>query len=188
MSEWWSIGIASLAILISVISLVWNWRHSESLFRRTKYPAVAWHRPILSKRERNTAVSVTVCNHGPTEIAAVWLGAYLSSKFKTEAWRQTNPITSVPINEELKITITDNLEEDIKERFSGLYFDESWHCEGKPHSYKTVFKFEFQPLIAYTSPVMTKSYYLLRPIVEDGTITSWQIVPISWLRSLLPTF
>lgn len=188
MSEWWSIGIASLAILISVISLVWNWRHSESLFRRTKYPAVAWHRPILSKREKNTAVSVTVCNHGPTKIADVWLGALLSSKFKTKAWCKSNPITSVPIKEELEIIITDNLEEDIKERFSSLYFDESWHCEGKPRSYKAVFWFEYQPLMADTSPVMRKNYYLLRPIVKDGAITSWQIVPISWVRSLLPTF
>jgi hypothetical protein len=93
----------------------------------------------------------------------------------------------VPIGEELEITITDNLEEDIKELFSGLYFDESWHCEGKPHSYKIVFKFEYQPLIADTSPVVRKNYYLLRPIVEDGAITSWQIMPISWMRSLLPT-
>lgn len=188
MSEWWPIGIASLALLISVISFICNWRHSESVFRRTKYPALAWHRPILSKRGENTAVSVTVCNHGPTEIADVWLGAFLSSKFKTEAWVKTNPITSVPIDEELEIIITDNLEEDIKERFSGLYFDESWHCEGKPRSYKTVFRFECQPLIAETSPVIKKSCYILRPIVEDGAITSWQIVPISWPRSLLPTF
>ena len=188
MSDWWSIGIASLAILISVISLVWNWRHSESLFRRTKYPAVAWHRPILSKREKNTAVSVTVCNHGPTKIADVWLGALLSSKFKTKACCKTNPITRVPIDEELEIIITDNLEEDIKERFSSLYFDESWHCEGKPRSYKAVFWFEYQPLMADTSPVMRRNYYLLRPLVKDGAITSWQIVPISWVRSLLPTF
>lgn len=188
MSEWWPIGIASLAILISVISFVWNWRHSESVFRRTNYPAVAWHTPILSKRDRNTVVSVTVCNHGPTEISAVWLGALLSSKFKTEGWRKTDPIMSVPIGEDLEITITNNLEEDIRERFSSLYFDESWHCEGKPHNYKIVFKFEYQPLIADTSPVRRKYYYLLRPIVEDGTITSWQIVPISRLRSLLPTF
>lgn len=188
MNEWWSIGIASLAILISIISFVWNWRHSESVFRRTKYPAVAWHQPILSKRDKNTVVSVTVCNHGPTKIADVWLGAFLSSKFKTEAWRRTNPITSVPIKEELEIIITDNLEEDIKELFSGLCFDESWRCEGKPHSYKIAVNFEYQPLIADTSPVVRKNYYLLRPIVKDGAITSWQIVPISWLRSLLPTF
>ena len=188
MTQWLPIGLAALAILISVISFVWNWRHSESVFRRTSYPAVAWHQPILSKGDKDTTVSVTVCNHGPTEIADVWLGAYLSSRFKTEAWLHTNPIKTVPIDEELKIAITYELEEDIRERFSGLYFDESWHCEGKAHSYKTVFEFEFQPLIAYTSPVRTKSYYLLRPIVEDGTIRSWHIVPISWMRSLLPTF
>ena len=188
MSESWSIGIASLAILISVFSLVWNWRHSESLFRRTTYPAVAWHQPILSKRDNNTTISVTVCNHGPTEIADVWLRADLSNKLKRESWREINPIASVPIGEELDILITNNLEEDIKELFSGLYFDGSWHCEGRPHSYKTLFRFEFQPLIAYTSRVRTKAYYLLRPIVEDGTVTSWRIVPISWLRSLLLVF
>jgi len=188
MSEWLPIGLASAAILTSIISFVWNWRHSESVFRRTKYPAVAWHRPTLSKREGNTAASVTVCNHGPTEIAAFWLGALLSRKFKTEAWCKSNPITSVPINEELEIIITERLEEDIKERFPGLYFDGSWHCEGKPHSYKAVFQFEYQPLMADTSPVMRKNYYLLKPIVEDGIITSWRIMPISWLRSLLPTF
>lgn len=188
MSQWWSIGIALLAILISVISFIWNWRHSESIVRRTKYPAVAWRQLILLKREKNTAVSVTVCNHGPTEIVDIWLGALLSSRFKTEAWCKSEPITTVPVNEELEITITDNLEEDIKERFSGLYFDERWHCEGKPHSYKIIFEFEYQPLLADTSPVMRRNYYLLSPIVEDGAITSWQIVPISWLRSLLPTF
>lgn len=188
MSEWLPIGLASLAILISIISFVWNWRHSESIVRRTTYPAVAWHQPVISKRERNTAVSVTVCNHGPTKIAAVWLGAYLSSKFETKPWCKIETVKSLPIDEELEITITDNLEEDIKERFSGLYFDESWHCEGKPHRYKTIFEFKFQPLIAYTSIVTTKSYYLLRPIVEEGAITSWQIVPISRLRSLLPIF
>jgi len=188
MSEWLPIGLAALAILISVISFVWNWRHSESVFRRTSYPAVAWHQPILSKRDKNTTVSVTVCNHGPTEIADVWLGAYLSSKFRTEAWRQTNPIKSLPINKEVQITVTDNLEEDIRERFSGLCCDESWHYEGKPHSYRIAFRLEFQPLIAYTSPVRTKSYYLLRPIVEDGTIRFWHVVPISWMRSLLLSF
>jgi hypothetical protein len=94
----------------------------------------------------------------------------------------------VPIDEELEITITDNLEEDIKERFVGLYFDGIWHCEGKPHRYKAIFEFGFQPLIAYTGRVMTKSYYFLRPVVEDGDINSWQIEPISQLRGLLPTF
>ena len=189
MTEWWSIGIALLALLIGVFSFVWNWRHSESVFRRTKYPAVAWHQPILSKRDKNTTVLISVCNYGPTEIADVWLGAYLSSKFKTKAWlKTTDPIKSMPIGEELEILITDNLEKDIGERFSGLYFDESWHYEGKPHSYKIIFKFEFQPLIAYTSPVRTKIHFLLRPIVEDDTVTSWQIVRISWLRSLLPVF
>jgi len=94
----------------------------------------------------------------------------------------------VPIDEELEITITDTLEEDIKERFSGLYFDGIWHCEGKPHRYKTVFEFGFQPLVACTGPVMTKGYYSLRPIVEDGDINSWEIEPISQVRGLLPAF
>jgi hypothetical protein len=186
-NEWWSTGIAIVAILISISSLFWNWRHSESLFRRTRYPAVAWHQPIVSKRDKNTTVSVTVCNHGPTEIAAVWLGTYLSNKVKWESWRKTNPITRVPIGEELEIIVTDSLEEDVKELFASLYFDGSWHCEGKPRSYKTAFDLEFQPLIAYTSPVRTRSYYLITPTVEDGTITSWQVVRISRLRSLLPT-
>lgn len=188
MSEWVSITIASLAIVISVISFVWNWRHSESVLRRTRYPAVAWHRPILSRRDNNTVISVTVCNHGPTEIADVWLGASLCSRFKTEAWGKTNPMMSVPIGEELELIITDSLEEDIRERFSSLHFDESWRCEGKLHNYKVGFRFEYQPLIADTSPVVRKAYYLLTPISEDGAITHWHIEPISWLRRLLPTF
>jgi len=188
MSDWWTIGIAALALAISVISFICNWRHSESIIRRNKYPAVAWYQPILSKGDNNTTISITVCNHGPTEITAIWLGAFLSSKFKTEAWCKSEQVKTVRIKEDLKFNITDNLEEDITERFSGLYFDESWHCEGKPHSYKILFKFEYQPLIAYTSTVRTKIHFLLRPMVEDSTVTSWQIVPISWLRSLLPIF
>jgi len=188
MSEWWTIGIAALALVISVISLIFNWRHSESIVRRTQYPAVAWHRPILSKGDKSTAVSATLCNHGPTEITAIWLGAFLSNRFRTKAWCKSESITTSPINEELKLVITDTLEEDITERFSGLYFDESWHCEGRPHSYKAVFQYEYQPLMADTSPIIRKNYYLLKPIVEDGIITSWEIIPISRLRSLLPTF
>ncbi|MFC1949024.1 hypothetical protein ACFLW0_02495 [Chloroflexota bacterium] len=188
MNEWWTIGIAISALLLSAVSFFWNWRHSENVFRRAEYPAVAWHRPVLSKLENNTAISVTVCNHGPREVAAVWLGAFLSSKFKTEAWCKSDPIESVPIGEELKIIITKNLEEDVKERFNHIYFDKSWHCEDKPKSYKVIFWFSFQPLIAETSPVMRKSYYLLKPMVENSYITSWQIMSISRLRSLLPTF
>lgn len=188
MSDWWVIGIAALALVVSVISFICNWRHSESIIRRTKYPAVAWHRPTVSKRGANTAVSVTVCNHGPTEISAVWLGALISHDFKTRGWGYSNPIMSVPIGEELEITVTSNLEEDIKERFSGLYFDGSWHCEGKPHSYRIVFKFEYQPLMADTSLVKRRNYYLIRPVVREGNITCWEIVTTSRLRSLLPIF
>ena len=188
MSEWVSITIASLAIVISIISFIWNWRHSESILRRTKYPAVAWHQPILSRRGNNTVISVTVCNHGPTEIASLWLGGFLCSGFKAEAWAKTDPITSVPVGEELELIITDNLEEDIRERFSSLYFDEYWRCEGKPHNYRIVFRFEYQPLIADASPVVRKAYYSLTPILEDRAITHWHIEPIPWLRSLLPTF
>ena len=50
----------------------------SSVFRRTKYPAVAWHQPMLSKRDKNTVVSVTVCNHGPTELLMFgWVLPYL---------------------------------------------------------------------------------------------------------------
>ncbi|MFH1381542.1 MAG: hypothetical protein ABIH70_01465 [Chloroflexota bacterium] len=189
MSEQWSIWIALLAVLISAVSFFWNWRHSESVFRRTNYPAVAWHRPILSKLEENTAISVIVCNHGPSEIAAIWLGAFLSNKFKTEAWCQYNPTEdSVPIGEELKIIVTENLEEDIRERFNHLYFDKSWHHKGKPKNFKVIFWLSYQPLIADTPPIMRKNFYLLTPKVENNTVASWQIVPISRLRSLLPTF
>ena len=188
MSDWWPIGIALGAFVISVVSFVCNWRHSESVFRRAEYPAVAWHRPALSKLEKNTTMSVTVCNHGPREIAAVWLGAFLSSKFKTEAWCKSDPIKSVPIGEELEIVVTQNLEGDIKERFGDLFFDESWHFRGKSKNYKAIFWFSYQPIIAETSLLMRKGYYLLKPIVENSAIISWQVVPICWLRSLLPTF
>ena len=50
----WALIVAVLAIVISIASLLYNWRHSESLFRRTEYPAVAWHLPKVAK-EGNTA-------------------------------------------------------------------------------------------------------------------------------------
>ena len=180
MGDWWSIGIALLALVVSVVSFFWNWRYSESVFRRTQYPAVAWHQPIISKSENNTAISVTVCNHGPKEIDKIHLGAFLSYRFKREAWCKSYPIGKVPIGEELTIVVTENLEEDIEERFGGLYFDENWHYQGNPQNYRIIFWFEYQPLIADTPSLMRKTYYLLRPIVESRTIVSWEINPASW--------
>lgn len=189
MNEWLPIGLASLAIVISIITSLWNRRHSESILRRTSYPAVAWHIPTVSRLGESTTLSVTVCNHGPVEIGDVWFDASLSSGLRTAAWWcLTSRVKSVPTKEELQITITESLEQDIDEWFSSLYIDENWHFKGRPRSYKAVLRFEYQPLLAETSPVTRKSCYKLRPVVEDGAITSWQIVPVYWPRSVFPIF
>ena len=94
----------------------------------------------------------------------------------------------LPIGEELEISVTKNLEEDIRELFKSLYFDKSWYYKGKPKHYRVVFWFQYQPLIAKAPSLTRKYYYLLEPILVNNAVTSWQIIPISWVRSLLLTF
>ena len=50
-SAWdWGIYIAFGALIVSIASAVWNYRHSESLFHRREYPAVLWHKPEASRK------------------------------------------------------------------------------------------------------------------------------------------
>jgi hypothetical protein len=126
----WSLIIAIIAIVISIISLLWNWWHSESLFRRTAHPPVAWHLPQITKKESNTIITTSIRNHGPKEITSVFLSAYLCRGFKVKPWCKSERINKLPIGEELIITITEELEKDVSERFIGLFYDSGWQYKG----------------------------------------------------------
>jgi hypothetical protein len=185
----WDIGIwiAVAALILSVVSLLWNWHHSETLFRRQEYPPVAWHLPKISKRDDRTTITTSVCNHGPKNIGDIFVNALLCSRFRVKAWCKSNVIDALPIAEPLELVLTEELEKDISERFSELCYDSGrWCFTGKPHSYKIVIDLRYQPLIADTNSVTRKMYCLLKPIVEKGTIYGWELEWIPNWKGWLP--
>ncbi len=184
----WGLTIAIVAIVISVISLVGNWRHSESLFRRTEYPAVAWHTPKVSKAGHNTAITTSIYNYGSKDITSIFIGAFLCRGFKSEAWCKSEPINEIPIREELTFSITGELEKDISERFGGLFYCDGWQFKGRPRRYKIIFRLEYLPLIAETPHFVRKEYYLVKPVIENSTIKSWELRRIPKWEGWLPWF
>ena len=179
----WGVILAIVAIVISIGSLLWNWRHSESLFRRTQYPAVAWSRPEISKEGHNTVIKTSICNHGPRDITSVFLGAFLCRGFKSEAWCKSEQINEIPIHEELTFNITEEFEKDINERFGGLLYRNGWQFKGMAKRYKIVLRLEYQPLIADIPILVRKANYLIKPVVENSTIKSWELQPIPTWQS-----
>lgn len=184
----WALIIASVAIAISIISLIWNWRHSESLFRRTEYPPVAWYLPKVSKEGNDTAITTSICNYGPRAITSVFLVAFLCRGFKSRAWCKSNRINEVPIGEELIFHITGELEKDISERFGGLVYDNGWRYKGRPKRYEIILGLEYLPIIADTPYYVRKAYYLLKPAIQNSTIKSWELKPIPIGQGWLPWF
>ena len=185
---YWSLLIAIIAIAMSIISLAWNWRHSESLFRRTQYPAVGWYRPEVSKEGHNTVIRTSICNYGPKDITSILLSAFLCKGFKSEAWCVSNRIMKIPIGEDLVFPITSELEKDINERFGGLFYDNGWRYKGRPKKYKIIFKLEYLPFIADTPHFVRKAYFIIKPVIENSTIISWEFKPIPTWGSWLPWF
>jgi len=182
----WGLIIAIAAISISIISLLWNWRHSESLFRRTEYPAVAWYVPKVSKEGDNTVITTSICNYGTKDISSILFGAFLCRGFKSEAWCKSKPIMKIPIGEELTFHITGELEKDVDERFGGLFYRDGWHFKGRARRHKIFFRLEYQPLIADTPLFVRKAYYLIKPVVENSKIKTWELRPIPEWQGWLP--
>lgn len=182
----WGLAVAIAALLISIISLLWNWRHSESLFRRTEYPAIAWYRPKVSKAGHNTVITTSICNYGTKNIRSIFFGAFLCTGFKSEAWCRSEPINEIPIHEELTFHITGELEKDVNERFGGLFYRDGWYFKGRTRRYKIIFRLEYQALIADTLPIVRKAYYLIKPVVENSKIKTWELRPIPEWQGWLP--
>jgi hypothetical protein len=184
----WALIVAAVAIVISVSSLICNWRHSESLFRRTEYPAVAWYLPKVSKEGNNTFITTSIRNYGSKDITSIFIGAFLCRGFKVKAWCKSNQINEIPVGEELTFQITKELEKDIAERFGELVFDNRWKYKGRPKNYKVIFRLEYLPLIADTTYYARKAYYLLKPIIQNGIITTWELEQKSNWQGWLPWF
>ena len=184
----WALIIAIGAIVISIMSLVFNWRHSESLFRRTEYPAVGWHLPKISKEGHNTVITTDICNHGPKNVTSIFLSALLCRGFKVEAWCKSNRLNEIPIGEELTFHITRELEKDVSERFGGLFYDNGWRYKGRAKRYKIIFRLEYLPFIADTPHFVRKIYCLVKPVIENSTIKSWELNPIPKWQGWLPWF
>ena len=188
MIAWISIVIGCIALTISIVALILNWRHSESLFRRREYPAVAWYSPKLSKEGPNTVLTTSVCNTGPRDIGSIFLGVFLCRGLTVKAWCRSERIEKISIGEPLEFVITKNLETDIAERFHGLFYDNCWRFKGKPKRHKIICKLEYLPHIADTPHYNRRAYYLLTPHTEGGVLESWELRPIREWRRWLPWF
>jgi len=188
MSDWdLGICIATIAIMISIIAAMWNYRHSESLFHRQEYPAVLWHEPEVSKKGDATALKTYICNKGPREITSVFLGLFLCRGFKKKAWRKSKEL-EIPIGEKLNFVITEELEEDIRERFGGLCQTDAWRFNGKPRRYKAIVRLEYLPLIAGVKYLVRKGYYLITPVMGNDKIKSWELKQLPNWQGSLPWF
>lgn len=188
MVAWISIVIGCIALTVSIVALVVNWHHSESLFRRREYPAVAWYSPKLSKEGHNTVVKTSICNTGPREIGSIFLGVFLCRGFCVKAWCKSERIEKIPVGVPLEFVITENLEQDISERYSGFVYDSAWRFRGKPKRYKIFCRLEYLPHIADTPHYTRRAYYLLTPITENNILKSWEWRPIHEWQGWLPWF
>ena len=184
----WTLIIAILAFVISIMSLLWNWRHSESLFRRTEYPAVAWYLPTVLKEGNDTVITSSIRNHGSKDITSVSIGAFLCKGFKVKAWCKSNPINEVPIGEDLTFYITKELEKDIAERFGEPFYDNGWKYKGRAKRCKIIFRLVYLPLIADTPYYARKAYYLIKPVIQNGIISTWELKPMPNWQGWLPWF
>ena len=92
----------------------------------------------------------------------------------------------IPIGEDLTFHITKELEQDINERFGGLVYENGWQYKGRPKRYKIIFRLEYLPFIADTPHFVRKAYYLIKPVIENSTIKSWELKPLSAWQGCLP--
>ena len=168
--------IAFIALGISIFSVIFSWRHGENVFRRSYYPPVAWHIPKLNKTGDNTIVTTDIYNHSSAEILNIFIGGLIKHRFKEEAWcKIENTIDKVPPNETLTVTLTEELEKDIEERFHNLFYDNGWKFKGKLRKYKVLLNLSYQPIVAETGLVYRKTCLLLKPIIVNNIINSWQL-------------
>ena len=185
----WDLGtyIAILAVVLSVVFAVLNHRHSESLFHRQEYPPVLWYKPETSKKGVNTALATSIRNEGPREITSIFLGLFLCRGFRKEAWCKSECL-EIKIGEPLDFIITQELEQDIKERFGGLCYKDGWQFDGNPRRYKAIAILKYLPLISGVQPFGRKEYYFLTPLVEGGKIKSWDLKRIPNWQGRFPWF
>jgi hypothetical protein len=187
-SAWnWGIYVAFAALIVSIASTLWNYHHSESLFRRREYPAVLWYRPNTSKAGPNTTITTSIYNKGPRDISCVFLGLFLCRGFRKEAWCRSNSL-EIKIGEPLDFVITQELELDIKERFGGLSYKDGWQFDGHTRRYKAITILEYLPILAGTEPFHRKEYFLLIPVTESGKIKSWAVRRIPNWQGRLPWY
>lgn len=187
-SAWdWGIYVAFGAIIVSIASAVWNYRHSESLFHRREYPAVLWHKPEASKKGSDTVLTTSIRNEGPRGITSIFLGLFLCRGFRKEAWCKSECL-EIEMGEPLEFVITQELEQDIEERFGGLLYKDGWQFDGSPRRYKAIAILQYLPLISGVKPFGRKEYYLLTPLMASGKIKSWELKRIANWLGRLPWF
>lgn len=181
----WGDWVAISALVFSVTLALLNWAHSEKLFRRRHYPAIAWHCPEASAGERGTRVTSKIVNLGPRDILSVSFACFLTRGLKREAWCQAL-VDQVSANEDCVFNLTDTLEDDIKERFGGLYDEHGWRFRGKPKCLRVALKLSYVPALAEADRVTRKMYCRLVPLVKEETVREWHFHLHSLWRRLLP--
>jgi len=178
----WSLIVAGVAAAIAVMSLIWNWRHSESLFRRAEYPAVAWYLPKIEKHNDTTAIKTSIRNFGEKEITSIFLGAYLCKGLNSKPWLKSSCINDLPIREELLFTLTEQFENDVQESFGGLFYENGWQFKGRVSRYMLTLRLEYLPILAESSYLKRTGYYLIEPVLQNKVIKTWEIRQVSKLR------
>lgn len=187
----WAIWVAIVALGVSIVSFIVNWWHSESVFHRSEYPAVAWHIPKIKKLGKyrvNTEITMSICNSGPKDISHIFISALIWRGFRERAWCKSEVIEKIPIGEPLIVTLTKEFEKDIQERFGGLVYNNGWKYKGKLCTYKMIINLKYQPAIADTNPVTRRIYCLIKPIIENGIVRSWILEWIPKWKGCLPRF
>jgi hypothetical protein len=171
-----SIVIAIIALVISIFSLILNWKHSELLFRRKEYPVVPIYVPKVSKIGDNTRISTTITNLGPRDIGFVYFTAYICKYFMKKPWCKNEEMENFKINEPYELILTDSFEDDLNERFSNLEFNDGWYFKKrKIKRYKLVFCIRYQPYIADTNFHYRKLNCLIKPVINADKIDAWEL-------------
>ena len=110
------------------------------------------------------------------------LTAFICKHFSKVPWCKSEEQESFPLNEPWELTLTESLEEDLKERFADIEYRDGWYFKTKDRQYKIIVCVRYQPYIADTNFHYRKIYCLIKPVIKSGKIETWELTWISnWL-------
>jgi hypothetical protein len=165
--------IAAIALGIGILSGLANWLRTSYLFKQREYPAVAWYTLACKPSPTGTTVTTKIVNKGPRDALDVSFAAYLCQGRRVEAWCQYSH-DSIP-SEGLDLVLTQELEEDLLERFGGLKCEKGWEFSGNPRSFKAKIELSYIPALHDAIHLRRIGYFELAPEVEGTRIVNWKV-------------